>query len=202
MFTGIVTDVGEVVSVKEDGGRRFLIKTLYDLETIELGASICCSGACMTVVRLVNDLGNGGGFEVDVSYESLSKTTMGNWKEGTLVNLERSLSLGDELGGHIVSGHVDGVGRIVSIEDDGMSQRFTFAPPADLLPYIGQKGSVAIDGVSLTVNEVNAETFGVNLIPHTISVTSLRQLEAGALVNIEIDMLARYVARQMEFRQA
>ena len=156
----------------------------------------------MTVVRLVNDLGNGGGFEVDVSYESLSKTTMGNWKEGTLVNLERSLSLGDELGGHIVSGHVDGVGRIVSIEDDGMSQRFTFAPPADLLPYIAQKGSVAIDGVSLTVNEVNAETFGVNLIPHTISVTSLRQLEAGALVNIEIDMLARYVARQMEFRQA
>ncbi len=200
MFTGIVTDVGEVLSVDDDGGRRFVIKTAYDVAGIELGASICCSGACMTVVEMKSDQAHGNSFDIDVSFESLSKTTLGDWKPGTLVNLERSLSLGDELGGHLVSGHVDGVAEVADIHDDGISQRFTFTPPKELLPLIAQKGSVAIDGVSLTVNEVGEGCFGVNLIPHTLTVTSFGQLRPGSSVNIEIDMLARYVARQMEFR--
>jgi riboflavin synthase len=200
MFTGIVNDVGEVLSVKDDGGRRFVIKTAYDVTGVELGASICCSGACMTVVAKDSDQTRGNSFDIDVSFESLSKTTLGGWKSGTLVNLERSLALGDELGGHLVSGHVDGVGTVTDIQNDGISQRFTFTPPKDLLPLIAQKGSVAIDGVSLTVNEVDESSFGVNLIPHTLFVTSLGQLRPGSSVNIEIDMLARYVARQMEFR--
>ena len=200
MFTGIVTDVGEVVAVEEEGGRRFTVKTAYDVATIDLGASICCSGACMTVVKTGRNVTNGNTFTIDVSYESLSKTTLGDWSVGTLVNLERSLAVGDELGGHIVSGHVDGVGRVVSIKDDGASLRYLFEPPADLMPYIAQKGSIAIEGVSLTVNEVDQQTFGVNLIPHTQEVTNFSQLKPGSSVNIEIDMLARYVARQMEFR--
>lgn len=193
MFTGIVTDLGTVRGIRHDGDTRFEFDVHYDTETIGIGASICCSGACMTVI----DKGPGW-FAISASAESLAKTTMGDWKVGTAVNFERALKVGDELGGHIVSGHVDGVARVVGITPEGESHRFVFEVPEELKRYIASKGSVAIDGVSLTVNEVDDTRFGINIIPHTRDVTSFGKLSEGDAVNLEIDMLARYVARLLE----
>ena len=191
MFTGIVTDLGRLAAREDtEGGLRLAIETGYDLATVETGASIACSGCCLTVV------GKGEGrFSVDVSAETLSKTTLGDWRLGQAINLERSLKLGDELGGHLVYGHVDGVATIEAIEPEGESLRFVFAAPEALASYIAPKGSVALDGVSLTVNEVESARFGVNIIPHTARATSFGALAVGDRVNLEIDMLARYVAR-------
>lgn len=203
MFTGIVSDVGRVRSVEKRGDTRFVIDTVYDPEGIALGASIACSGCCLTVVEKGTDKGQNW-FAVDASNETLSCTVLGDWKVGTPINLERALKAGDELGGHIVSGHVDGVGEIVDIRDDGDSKRFTFEAPEGLGQFIAAKGSVTIDGTSLTVNEVedvvegsNVGTtrFGVNIIPHTQAVTTWGQARIGQRINLEIDMLARYVAR-------
>ncbi len=196
MFTGIITDVGTVVS---KAGGVFTIRSGYAPEGIALGASICHDGCCLTVTNVQAD-GTGSIFTLDVSNETLSKTTLGNWAAGTAINLERALKAGDELGGHIVSGHVDGTALITEIRADGDSRRFTFEAPADLARYIAPKGSVALDGTSLTVNEVSGARFGVNLIPHTLTVTTWGRKKPGDRVNLEIDPLARYVARLMEYR--
>jgi riboflavin synthase len=194
VFTGIITDVGRVRAVEDrGGGRRLVLSTGYDLKSVEIGASICCSGACLSVVEKGR-----GTFAVDVSRETLTKTTLGVWVESRLVNLERSLKLGDELGGHLVSGHVDGVAEVVRALSDGDSLRVQFRAPAPLHRFIAQKGSVTIDGVSLTVNEVEGEVFGVNLIPITRTSTTLGDLRSGDRVNLEVDQLARYVARWRE----
>jgi len=193
VFTGIVTDRGSVRALVAGGDTRFEFATAYDTEAVETGASIACSGVCLTVI----DRGPGW-FAVSVSAETLSKTTMGAWAEGTPVNFERALRLGDELGGHIVSGHVDGVATLVSVEPEGDSRRLVFEAPEDLAWFVAPKGSVALDGVSLTVNEVESTRFGVNIIPHTLAVTTLGLIGAGDRVNMEIDMLARYVARLLE----
>jgi riboflavin synthase len=195
MFTGIITDIGTVRRVEKRGDARFVIETHYDVTGIDMGASICCSGCCLTVVEKGNNT-----FAVDVSAESLSKTNLGGWTEGTRINLERALKMGDELGGHVVSGHVDGVGTILSVTPEGDSKRFRFRVPSELARFIAPKGSVAVDGTSLTVNEVEGDTFGVNIIPHTQSVTTWGQAKEGQTVNIEIDMLARYVARLTEYK--
>ncbi len=198
MFTGIVTDIGEVVRVEKRGDTRFTIATAYAPESIAVGASIACSGCCLTAIEM-NRLQDGRGtFVVEASAETLSKTTLSNWKTGTLINLERSLKMGDEVGGHIVSGHVDGLGEIISIEPEGDSKRFRFSAPNDIARFIAQKGSVTLDGTSLTVNEVEGNLFGVNMIPHTQAVTTWGHARVGDAVNIEIDMLARYVARLAE----
>ncbi len=196
MFTGIVTGLGTVVAV--DGG-RFTIRADDAPASIALGASICHDGVCLTVTGIAPD-GTGSRYTLDVSNETLSLTTLGGWTVGRQVNLERALKAGDELGGHIVSGHVDGIARIADIRPDGDSRRLTFEAPAALAPFIAPKGSVALDGTSLTVNEVNGATFGVNLIPHTLTVTTWGRKKPGDLVNIEIDPLARYVARLLEMR--
>ena len=193
MFTGIVTDQGRVRAIETPGDTRLEISTKFDTASIELGASICCSGACLTVIETGADW-----FAVMVSGETLDKTTLGDWHQGARLNLERALKLGDELGGHIVSGHVDGVGTLVERHGEGDSERFTFEAPEDLKRFIAPKGSITIDGVSLTVNEVNDRRFGINLIPHTQEVTTLGGLAPGGAVNLEIDMLARYVARLQE----
>lgn len=194
MFTGIITDVGRVRAVAEaNGGRRFEIATAYPLGDVAIGASIACSGACLTVVEKGEDT-----FAVDVSRETLSKTTLGVWVEGRLVNLERALRLGDEFGGHIVAGHVDGVGQVVRALSDGDSLRLQLRAPDPLHRFVASKGSVTIDGVSLTVNEVEGEVFGVNLIPLTRTMTTLGDLRSGDRVNLEIDLLARYAARWQE----
>ena len=193
MFTGIVTDLGRLRSVEQRGDSRLVIETGYDTAALAEGASVCCSGACLTVV----DRGPGW-FAVDVSAETLSKTTLGDWRPGRAINLERALKVGDELGGHIVSGHVDGVAEVLECRPEGDSLRFLFAAPADLAGFIAPKGSVAIDGVSLTVNEVEDRRFGINIIPHTAAVTGFGELQPGDRVNLEIDMLARYVGRLME----
>lgn len=195
MFTGIVTDVGTVRAVTDqDGGdRRFEIKTAYDTATIGIGASICCAGCCLTAVELGPDW-----FAVEASGETLSKTTLGGWQEGARVNLERALTAGDELGGHIVSGHVDGVATLVSRAPDGGSLVLAFEAPEALAPFIASKCSVTLDGVSLTVNDVTGNRFGINIISHTAEVTTLGDLAEGQAVNLEIDVLARYVARLME----
>lgn len=192
MFTGIVTDLGTVVDAVQGGAvaARFRIRTAYDMGTVAMGASIACNGCCLTVVEKGADW-----FAVDVSRETLDKTTLGGWEAGLRVNLERALRAGDELGGHLVSGHVDGVATVEGVTDEEGSRRFVIAPPAELLMFIASKGSVALDGVSLTVNEVGAATFGVNLIPHTQAVTTLGGARAGSRLNMEIDQLARYVAR-------
>jgi riboflavin synthase len=190
MFTGIVTDIGTVRAVSGTADRRFEIATRYDTAGIALGASIACAGVCLTAVETGD-----GWFAVDVSGETLAKTTLGDWREGTRINLERALRLGDELGGHLVSGHVDGVGRVAGRRPEGESVRLSFGAPTGLARFIASKGSVAVDGVSLTVNEVEGATFGVNVIPHTLAETTLGGLEEGAAVNLEIDLLARYVAR-------
>jgi riboflavin synthase len=190
MFTGIVTDLGTVRSVAAADSTRFEIATAYDMSTVAIGASIACAGVCLTVVDRGAD-----SFVVDVSNETLARTTLGGWKRGQRINLERPLRAGDELGGHIVSGHVDAVSYVIDRKPDGASVRFTFALPAPLAGYLAPKGSITVDGVSLTVNEVEEGLFGVNLIPHTLEVTSLGTLQAGASVNIEIDVVARYLAR-------
>ena len=198
MFTGIITDIGIVRAVQAAGDTRFDVTTAFDTSTIAIGASIACSGACMTVV----DKGPGW-FAIAASAESLSKTTMASWTEGTRVNLERAMAVGDELGGHIVSGHVDGVGTVVSIDAEGDSKRFVFEAPDTLAAFIAEKGSVTVDGVSLTVNQVEdrdngAARFGINVIEHTQTATTLGERKPGNTVNLEIDMLARYVARLLE----
>jgi riboflavin synthase len=193
MFTGIVTDVGHVRHIEKRGDTHVVIATNYDVASVDIGASIACSGVCMTVVD------KGGStdrwFAVTASGETLSKTNMGEWKVGDLVNLERPMRVGDELGGHIVTGHIDGVAEVVLVAPEGESTRMTFQAPASLSRFIASKGSVALDGVSLTVNEVDGARFGVNIIPHTIKVTTFGKVKPGSKVNLEIDLLARYVAR-------
>ncbi|MFO1129404.1 MAG: riboflavin synthase [Rhodospirillales bacterium] len=190
MFTGIITDVGEVVAVEADGDTLFRLRTSYPTADIALGASIACSGVCLTVIATGSDW-----FDITASSETLARTTMAGWRPGTRVNLERALRLGDELGGHLVSGHVDGTGEVASIAADGASRRFVFRIPDPLAPFIAGKGSVAIDGISLTVNAVSGSEFAVNIIPHTLVATTLGEATAGTRVNVEVDMLARYVAR-------
>ena len=193
MFTGIVSDIGRVAGVTRGGDARFRIETAIDTATVDIGASIACAGTCLTVVAL-----GPGWFEVDASAETLSHTTLGAWAEGTRVNLERALRVGDELGGHIVSGHVDGVARVVAVRPEGDSVRYTFDAPEELSRFIAPKGSVCLDGTSLTVNEVVGHAFGVNLIPHTQAVTTWGDRAEGDYVNLEVDTLARYVARLAE----
>jgi riboflavin synthase len=199
MFTGIVTALGSVRAIAalgETADMRLTIAAPWsDTASIPLGASISCSGCCLTAVGVGADW-----FAADASAETLRRTTLGRWETGTSVNLERSLRLGDELGGHLVSGHVDGVGEVLSAAPEHGSMRFAFRVPSDLARFIAIKGSIAVDGVSLTVNEVTDDTFGVNIIPHTASVTSFGKLRPGDAVNIEVDMLARYVARLAEFK--
>lgn len=191
MFTGIITDVGRVRRVERAAeGLQLTIRTAYNTAEIALGASIACSGVCLTVVAV-----EPGAFVVQASAETLSRSTLGEWEEGSPVNLERALRVGDELGGHIVSGHVDGVTRLLDHWPDGESVRFTIEAPGALMPYIASKGSVALDGVSLTVNEVEDGRFGVNIIPYTLDHTSFGQARTGQRMNIEIDPIARYVQR-------
>ena len=197
MFTGIVTDVGDIRAVEQRGDTRFVINTAFDPEDFDIGASIACSGVCLTVIDKGRD-DQGNWFAVDASGETLSLTNLGAWQTGTRINLERSLRVGDELGGHIVSGHVDGVAEILSIKPDGDSLRYTFAAPENFARFVAAKGSVALNGVSLTVNEVDGSHFGVNLIPHTQSVTTFGDAGEGDKINFEIDVLARYVARLAE----
>jgi len=199
MFTGIVTDIGEIVSVDpggKEGDRRFVIATRHDMTPIAIGASIACSGCCLTVIEK-----GPGRFAVEVSAESLDKTHLGDWTVGSSLNLELSLKLGDELGGHLVYGHVDGVGTIVSMTPEGGSVRFVFEVPPELARFVAAKGSIAIDGISLTVNEVDGNRFGINVISHTQAVTTLGQAKVGQRVNLEVDMLARYVARLLEHQK-
>ncbi len=195
MFTGIITDVGTIDSVEQRGDLRTRIASSYDMATVAIGASIACSGACLTVV----DKGPGW-FAVDISAESVSKTAAGMWTAGHRLNLERALKVGDELGGHIVTGHVDGVGTVVGICPEGDSTRIGISAPAALAPYLAAKGSITVDGVSLTVNEIADQSdgsthFSLNIIPHTAAVTTLGGLETGDPVNLEIDVLARYLGR-------
>lgn len=198
MFTGIVTDVGEVIRVTPRAvGARFRIATAYDPETIDIGASISCAGCCLTAVERGVD-GNRAYFDVEASPETLSRTTLGGWAAGTRLNLERSLKLGDELGGHMVSGHVDGLATILERRDEGDMATFTFEAPAELARFIAEKGSVALDGTSLTVNRVEGRRFDAALIPHTLAVTTWGARKAGGSVNLEVDQVARYVARLAE----
>ncbi len=197
MFTGIITDIGKVAS---RDGEHFAIACAYPAASIDVGASICCDGVCLTVTK-VEVKCDGSLFDVDVSNETRSKTSLKNWQPGRRVNLERSLTLGAEMGGHVVSGHVDGLATIVDIRQDGDSYRFSFEAPEHLSHYIAPKGSIALDGTSLTVNEVSSSRFGVNLIPHSLQVTTWGEKKVGDEVNLEVDLFARYVARLMEFRQ-
>ena len=194
MFTGIVTDVGRLRAVRETNrDLRFEVETNFDLSTIDMGASISHAGCCLTIVEKGE-----GWFAVEISNETLGLTTLGSWKEGDPINLERAARVGDELGGHIVSGHVDGVGEVILVESEGGSHRVKIRVPRPLHRFIAPKGSITVDGVSLTVNEVEDDVFGVNLIPHTWDVTTLGRLKPGSKVNLEIDMLARYLARWRE----
>ncbi|WP_458791014.1 riboflavin synthase [Yoonia sp. MH D7] len=197
MFTGIVSDLGIVKALDQQGDLRARVGTSYDIAGIDLGASIACEGVCLTVVAIGADDGNW--FDVDISAESVAATNIGAWGVGRQINLERALRLGDELGGHIVSGHVDGVAEIISMTDEGDSTRFVFRAPEKLAKYIAPKGSVALNGTSLTVNGVDGCDFGVNIIPHTKEVTTWGQAKVGDKINIEIDTMARYVARLREF---
>lgn len=193
MFTGIITDLAQVREIRSEGDTRIEIATAYDMATVPIGASIACSGVCLTVIERA-----AGWFAVQASAETLACTTLATWQKGTPVNLERALKVGDELGGHLISGHVDGVGTVVAITPEGNSHRFVFEAPPSLARFIAPKGSIAIDGISLTVNVVDGRRFGVNIIPHTSAVTSLGAARPGDPVNLEIDLLARYVARLME----
>ena len=199
MFTGIITDIGSVKSIEQRGDTRFVISTHYDTDGVDIGASICCSGACLTVIEKGKD-GTADWFAVDVSAETLSKTTLGDWRAETPINLERALKVGDELGGHIVSGHVDGVGTVLDSAPEGDSVRWVFEVPDAIAPFVAPKGSIAINGVSLTVNEVEDNRFGVNIIPHTAEQTIFGTLAVGDKVNLEVDPLARYVARLLEMK--
>lgn len=200
MFTGIVTDIGTITTAEQRGDLRLVIQCGYDMGGVDMGASIACSGCCLTVVDKGVDW-----FAVDASGETLSKTAGGMWTQGRRLNLERALKLGDELGGHIVTGHVDGVGEVLSVEPVGDSHKVTIAAPAALAPYIAEKGSITVDGVSLTVNSVTDANdgrahFTLNIIPHTWDVTTLAELAEGRAVNLEIDVLARYLKRMEEVR--
>ena len=197
MFTGIVTDVGRIVETKVTGDLRARIATRYDVAGIDIGASIACDGVCLTVVALGSEPQNW--FDVEISAETVSKTNVGGWGVGKRVNLERALKVGDELGGHIVSGHVDGLAEVVRIVPEGGSVRVTFGAPEALAKFIAPKGSVALNGTSLTVNEVSGPEFGVNLIPHTQEVTTWGEVAVGDQVNLEVDTMARYVARLREY---
>ena len=196
MFTGLVSDIGRVRQVEKRGDTHLVIATHYDVAAMDTGASVACAGVCLTIV----DKGTAKDrwFAVTASGETLSKTTMGGWKAGTYVNLERPLRVGDEFGGHIVTGHIDGIAEVVSVAPEGESVRMAFKGPAPLARFIAAKGSVALDGVSLTVNETKGTSFGVNIIPHTAKVTTFGRLKPGDRVNLEIDLLARYVARLMK----
>ncbi|MDJ0639936.1 MAG: riboflavin synthase [Paracoccaceae bacterium] len=196
MFTGIVTDQGTILAMEQAGDLSVRIGTGYDVSGIDLGASIACDGVCLTVVDLGTDPQNW--FEVQASAETLAKSNLGDWAVGRVINLERALKVGDELGGHIVSGHVDGVATVVEVRDEGDSTRVVFEAPADLARFIAPKGSVALNGTSLTVNEVDGARFGVNFIPHTKEVTTWGRVAVGDRINLEIDTLARYVARLAE----
>ncbi|ODA68575.1 Riboflavin synthase [Methyloligella halotolerans] len=195
MFTGIVSDIGEVAKAEigEDGA-RFEIASRYDPATIELGASIACNGCCLTVTA-VEKTTDGSRFSVDASNETLALTTLADWTAGTRINLERALKMGDELGGHLVSGHVDGCAVLLAMQPDGESRRLVFESPPELARYIAKKGSVALNGVSLTVNDVEGQRFSVNVIPFTLEHTTLGALEPNAPLNLEVDMMARYVER-------
>jgi len=199
MFTGIITDVGTIEAVEQRGDTRIRIGTAYDTATVDLGASISCSGVCLTVVEK-----GAGWFAVDVSGETLSRTAGVQWTAGRRLNLERALKLGDELGGHIVTGHVDGTGTIIDLHDEGGSKRITILAGPDIAPYMAEKGSVTLDGVSLTVNSVEDRAegvaIGVNIIPHTAAVTAIGSAAVGDTVNIEIDVLARYLQRMEAYR--
>lgn len=197
MFTGIVTEFGEVLIVEEraEGLRRLTIGCAYDPASIAIGASICCGGVCLTAVATGKD-----NFSVDAAAETLKLTTVGGWQKGTRVNLERSLKMGDELGGHLVSGHVDGLAELIAREDMTEMAKLTLRVEKPLARFVAQKGSVALDGVSLTVNDVTADTFSVLVIPHTLAVTTLGALKQGDALNLEVDVMARYAARLMETR--
>ncbi len=194
MFTGIISSMGTVETlIRSDAGVRLTMHVDFDLDDVEIGASISHAGCCLTVVSK-----QGRSYDLDVSNETLSLTNLGQWQEGSKVNIERALKIGDELGGHIVSGHVDGLAKLVSVKQDGDSYRLTFEAPAPLHRFIAPKGSVALDGISLTVNEVEGQTFGVNIIPHTWLHTTLSKTTVGDSVNLEVDRLARYAARWFE----
>lgn len=194
MFTGIITDIGHIAELEQGGDLRARITTSYDMATVDLGASIACDGCCLTVIEIGPDW-----FDVQISAESISKTNIGSWTSGGRINLERALKVGDELGGHIVSGHVDGVAEIVSMADEGDSTRVTLRAPEALAKYIAPKGSVALNGTSLTVNNVDGCDFDINFIPHTKQVTTWGDAAVGQKINLEIDTLARYVARLREW---
>ncbi|EAQ01959.1 riboflavin synthase subunit alpha [Pseudooceanicola batsensis HTCC2597] len=197
MFTGIITDIGTVREVEKRGDLRARIGTAYDTSGIDLGASICCDGVCLTVIETGADW-----FDVEISAETVSKTNISHntWDPGRRVNLERALKVGDELGGHIVSGHVDGVAELIALVDDGDSTRATFRAPEDLARFVAPKGSVALNGTSLTVNDVDGAEFGINMIPHTKTVTTWGDARVGDRINLEIDTLARYVARLQDWQ--
>ncbi|GGN52883.1 riboflavin synthase subunit alpha [Novosphingobium indicum] len=204
MFTGIVTAVGTIRETRKGGDLRLVVACPFDPAGIAMGASIACSGVCLTVVDRGGEAGNAW-FAVDLSGESVARTVAGRWEVGNRLNLEPALKLGDELGGHIVTGHVDGVGKVVSVTPDGDSKRFVIAAPKDLAPYLAPKGSITVDGVSLTVNEVADQPdgtchFTLNIIPHTAEVTTIGALQAGDGVNLEIDVLARYLQRMQSLR--
>ena len=193
MFTGIITDIGTVTELEQAGDLRARIETGYDTDSIDIGASIASDGVCLTVIALGSNW-----YDVQISAETVSKTNLANWRVGKRVNLERALRVGDELGGHIVSGHVDGVAEVVALEDEGDSTRVTLRAPEALARFIAPKGSVALNGTSLTVNDVDGADFGINFIPHTKEVTTWGDVALGDKVNLEIDTLARYVARLAE----
>jgi riboflavin synthase len=201
MFTGIITDIGTIETVERRGDLRVRIATSYDTETVDIGASIACSGVCLTVI----DKGPGW-FAVDVSHETTSRTAQGQWNAGLRLNLERALKLGEELGGHIVTGHVDGIGEVVGITSEGDSHRVLISVPDALAPHLAAKGSITVDGVSLTVNEVEdraeGTVFGLNIIPHTAAVTTFADLKIGQAVNLEIDVLSRYLARMQDYKKS
>ena len=192
MFTGIVTDIGTVVARY---GTKLKIASHYDPASLALGASVACDGCCLTVTRINEGADGDAMFEVDVSNETAARTTLGRWKQGTRINLERPLSMGSELGGHLMTGHIDGLARILERKPDGDSARFVLEAPAEFAQFIAEKGSVALDGVSLTVNEVDGTRFGVNIIPYTLAHTTWGDRTPGDLVNLEVDLLARYVER-------
>jgi riboflavin synthase len=204
MFTGIITDIGSIAAVEARGDLRLKIACGYDMGGVDLGASIACSGVCLTVVDK-SPVGASGWFVVDVSAETVSRTAPAMWREGARLNLERAMRLGDELGGHIVTGHIDGIGILVSAMPEGDSIRLTIAAPIDLAPYLAPKGSITVDGVSLTINTVEDGAgdvrFGLNIIPHTQSLTTLDDLSEGRVFNLEIDILARYLGRMEQLRR-
>ena len=197
MFTGIITDIGKILELEQRGDLRARIGTAYDIDGIDIGASIACNGVCLTVIALGSAPQNW--FDVEISAESVGLTNIGDWRQGSRLNLERALKVGDELGGHIVSGHVDGVAEVVAMRDEGDSTRVTFRAPDALAKFIAPKGSVALNGTSLTVNEVDGATFGVNFIPHTKTATTWGDTAVGDRINLEVDTMARYVARLREF---